>query len=109
MQLIQRLWNDEAGFVVSSELILIATLLVIGMLVGLATVRDSVIQELGDVANAIGLVNQSYSFSGITGHNSSTSGSIFTDAADQCETTQTQTAGSPPLCLSVTIAPSTSG
>ena len=56
MKIYQILWNDENGFVVSSELILIATILVIAMVVGLQTVRDAVLQELGDVANAIGNV-----------------------------------------------------
>ena len=85
MNLFQRLWADEAGFVVSSELILIATVLVIGMLVGLATVREQVVQELGDVADAFSEINQSYSFSAITGHHSSTAGSYFEDTGDDCD------------------------
>src|SRR5580698_6627097 len=68
------LWNDEAGFIVSAELILVATLLVIGMIVGLQTVRDTVITELADTATAIGQINQSYSYGGVTGHNSSIAG-----------------------------------
>lgn len=86
MSLFHRLWNDEAGFVVSAELVLIATVLVIGLLVGLATVRDNIVMELADVADAFSEIVQSYSFSGITGHSSSTSGSLFEDAADFCET-----------------------
>ena len=70
-----KLWNDEAGFIVSAELVLIATILVLGMIVGLVSVRDQVVQELGDIALAFGVINQSYSFSGITGHTSSTAGS----------------------------------
>ena len=77
MKLLRRLWADEAGFVVSSELVLIATLLVIGLVVGLTSLRNQVVQELGDVAQAIANVNQSYSFSGVTGHHSSTAGSIL--------------------------------
>ncbi len=69
-----KLWNDEAGFIVSAELVLIATILVLGMIVGLVSVRDQVVQELGDIALAFGRINQSYSFSGITGHTSSTAG-----------------------------------
>ena len=34
MKLLRRLWTDEAGFVVSTELVLVATVLVIGLLVG---------------------------------------------------------------------------
>jgi hypothetical protein len=80
-----KLWNDEAGFVVSAELVLIATILVLGMIVGLASVRDQVVQELGDIALAFGRINQSYSFSGITGHTSETAGSVMMDRNDFCD------------------------
>jgi len=110
MQLINRFWNDEAGFVVSSELILIATILVIAMLTGLVTVRDAVVQELGDIGNAIGLINQSYSYSGVTGHNSSVSGSVFADLPDQCEDNQADNAANQePQCMNVEVAASTNG
>jgi len=97
-----RLWNDEAGFIVSAELVLIATILVLGMIVGLVSVRDQVVQELGDIALAIGFINQSYSFSGITGHTSSTAGSAFDDESDWCDTTP-DVSGAPPACISVQI------
>ncbi len=87
MRLLQNLWKDEAGFVVSTELVLIATILVIGMIVGLATVRNAVVQELGDVAMAIGNINQSFQYSGVTGraNSSATAGSFFTDNTDFCD------------------------
>ena len=80
-----RLWNDEAGFVISSELVLVATILVIGMIVGLTTVRDQVVQELADVAGAISDINQSYSYSGVRGHSATTAGSDFRDVHDFCD------------------------
>ena len=89
MRVMQRLWMDEGGFVVSSELILIATIAVLGLMVGLSTVRDQVVSELADVANAIGNINQSYSYSGITGHSSSTAGTVFLDLVDFCDGAQT--------------------
>ena len=82
---LKKLWQDEAGFVVSSELVLIATILVIGIIAGQTALRDAVVGELADVGAAIGDVNQSFSFGAITGHCSSTSGSIFTDLGDFCE------------------------
>lgn len=86
--MLQKLWRDEAGFIISSELILVATILVIGMIVGLASVRDSVVAELADVAEAIGAINQTYSFHGLQGHgNIVTVGSAFQDAPDFCEHT----------------------
>lgn len=82
---LKKLWQEVDGFVVSAELILIATILVIGMIVGLTTVRDQIVQELGDVAVHFAALNQSYSFSGITGHHASTSGTATADMADDCD------------------------
>jgi Flp pilus assembly pilin Flp len=101
------LWNDEAGFIVSAELILVATLLVIGMIVGLQTVRDTVITELADTATAIGQINQSYSYGGVTGHNSSIAGSFFADASDFCDSTSSSTAGTGTGCTSFISTPAT--
>lgn len=97
--MVVRLWNDEAGFVISSELVLVATILVLGVIVGMQSVRDSLVQELGDLAAAVGSVNQSYSFSAVTGHHSSTAGSLYLDETDDCDTQDT--AGSEPQCIAV--------
>lgn len=78
-------WSDDRAFVVSSELILVATTLVIGMLVGLTTIRDQVVQELGDVAAAMSRSEQTFSFSGVTGHSASAAGSLFGDTVDFCD------------------------
>lgn len=99
--LVLRLWSDDAGFTVSAELVLIATITVIGLIAGLATVRDQVIQELGDVAIAIGQINQSYSWSAVTGHSSSTAGSFFSDQPDYCDATFG--AGTAPACMTLTL------
>ena len=77
-----RLWRDESGFVISSELVLIATILVIGMIVGLTVVRDQVVQELADVSAAFSNVDQSFSFGAIVTPTSSTNGSLFSDLVD---------------------------
>ncbi len=62
----KKLWGDESGFIVSTDLILISSILVIGLLVGLVSVRDQIVQEFGDMAVAVGNLNQSYSFAGHT-------------------------------------------
>ena len=77
--------QDEGGFVISSELVLVATIVVIGMISGLTTVRDQVSLELADVADAISEINHSYSFGGVTAHSASTAGSFFQDRPDFCE------------------------
>jgi len=81
----KRLWNEEVGAIVSAEIMLVATILVIGAIVGLKSVRDSVVTELADVAQALGNVNQSYSYSGTSGHHAFTAGAAFTDNADFCD------------------------
>ncbi len=53
------LWNDERGFVVSSELILIATIVCLGVMVGLNEVRYAIAGELVDVANSYTQLNSS--------------------------------------------------
>jgi hypothetical protein len=101
MNLIQKLWNDEAGFVVSTELALIATILVIGLVVGLTSIRDQVVQELADIGGMISQLNQSYSFSAITGHHSSTAGSFGVDLVDSCDVSCGDASGVGALCVDV--------
>lgn len=94
--MLRTLLNDEAGFIVSAELVLVATILVIGMIVGLSEVQHAVVQELGDVGDAIGEVNQSYSYTGFSASKSDqadkvksfTRGSSFLDQADDCDDNQ---------------------
>ena len=59
-----RLWQDDQGFLVSAELIIVATVLVLGVIVGLAAVQNAVVCELNDVAGAISSLNQTYSMPG---------------------------------------------
>lgn len=81
----RKLLHDEAGFVISTELVLIATILVIGMVVGQTTLRDQVVTEISDTADAISAIDQSYEFSTVTGHSSSIAGSEFNDGSDFCD------------------------
>ncbi len=93
--LMLNLLHDEAGFLVSSELVLIATLLVIGIIVGLSEVQHAVVSELNDVADAVGSMNQSYQFAGFTSYKSEGrgikakfAGSSFRDFVDECDNNQ---------------------
>ena len=54
-----RLWNDESGAILSAELVLIMTILVIGLIVGMSELQDAIVNELNDVGEAIGALNQS--------------------------------------------------
>ena len=90
---IVRLWSEQDGAIVSAEIMLVATILVIGVIVGLKSVRDSVVTELADVAQALANVNQTYSYSGTQGHHAYTAGSAFVDLADFCDTQDVSDAG----------------
>jgi len=57
--MMQRIWNEEDG-VLSFEWVLLVTLLVLGIVTGVSAARDAVIDELGDVAQAMVSVAQSY-------------------------------------------------
>jgi hypothetical protein len=85
MRVLRNLWKDDAGFVFSAELVLVATILVLGLLVGMTAVRDAVVSELSDVAGAIQDLNQSYEFYGVVGHSGETAGSDFVDGLDHCD------------------------
>jgi len=83
--MLRQLWNDEAGAVFSAELVMVATILVIGMTVGLSAVRNSVVTELADVGQAISNIDQSYLYANVDGHHSSSAGSRFDDRKDFCD------------------------
>ncbi|MEJ7591142.1 MAG: hypothetical protein WKF77_06300 [Planctomycetaceae bacterium] len=51
-QLLKKLIQDESGIIVSSEIVLVGTILVIGCIVGLASLSYAVNNELNDVAQA---------------------------------------------------------
>ncbi len=74
--------RSEDGFLLSSEALLIGTIAVLGLLVGLVSVRDAVVNELGDFSQAIGLLNQSYTYTGVTDTNVTTQGGLLADTTD---------------------------
>lgn len=80
-----RLMNDEAGFVISAELVLVASIAVLSMVVGLSEVALNVSTELEDVGSAFGSVTQTYHVNGLCGHMGHTGGSCFTDTRDFCD------------------------
>ena len=84
--MLQKLLKDEAGVVLSSEIVLVGTVGVLGMVVGLEAVTSSVNNELNDFASAIGAVDQSYNYRGIwkPGH-AWASGSGYNDRGDYCD------------------------
>lgn len=85
-----KLWSDEAGVVISAELVLVLTVTVIAMVVGLSEVAVAVNTELNDVSNAIGHLDQSYSYTGFKAFSdykckSFVNGTSFKDRTDDCD------------------------
>ena len=82
-----RIWNEDDG-VLTFEWVLLVTLLTFGIVSGLAGARDAIIDELGDVAQAMLALDQSYTIDHpleVIVHTETTSGasdSEFVDAAD---------------------------
>jgi len=78
--------RGEEGFLLSTEALLIGTIAVLGLIVGLAEVRNAVVQELGDFSQAVAFLSQDYAFTSVTSANQvgtiQTAGSTFVDAAD---------------------------
>jgi hypothetical protein len=82
------LWTDEAGVVLSAELVLVASIALIGLTAGLTTMRDSIATEMADVAGAFSRIDQSFAIHGTFGTSGSTASSHFSNvqAADVQET-----------------------
>ena len=85
------LWQDENGVILSAELVVIGSVLVIGLITGVTTLQEAVNGEMKDLAGAIGSLDQSYRFSGFTGWSrctgltkAYTAGSWFCNKKDQC-------------------------
>ena len=58
-KVLNQLWKEEDG-VLSFEWVLLVTLLTIGIVGGLTAARDAIIDELGDAAQAMLALDQSY-------------------------------------------------
>ena len=63
--MLKKLWRDEGGAILTTELILIIVITVIGMVVGLTALRDAVDAQLADLAGAIAAIDVGYQFDGL--------------------------------------------
>ena len=83
-----RLVRDECGAVSALGMLLLTTIVALGAIVGLATFRDQVVQELGDVSLALQNLNQTYSTASM---------GSFVDMGPF----PTDPPGAPPACLNI--------
>jgi len=96
MRMLNSLWKDERGVTGAMGLLLMATILALGAIVGLTSLRDQIVQEMGDMAVALESLDQSFD-GGLLGSFVDTP-TLLTDPAD-----------AEPACLSVQIPPSNEG
>ena len=88
--LLRKLLSDEAGMILSAEMIIILTVSVLGMIVGLVNLQNALLGEFADLSLAFQSLNQSYStpsFRGCMkfwGRTSWYAGSSFIDIFDGC-------------------------
>ena len=57
------MWHEDDG-VLSFEWTILAVIVVFGIVGGLAAARDAILDEMGDTAEAVLAIDQSYSFAG---------------------------------------------
>ena len=62
--LFSRLWDDDQGAVISTELVLVLGILVFGLIPGLVALRNSVNAALATIGNILGRITPSFTFSG---------------------------------------------
>jgi Flp pilus assembly pilin Flp len=98
-QLMLKLWKDDGGTIYVLEFIFMATILVLGLITGLTTVRNAISNELAELANAIGALQQCYSFAGTSGCCVFTCGSAATDTCDTFDIN---------VCFPATVCPADS-
>jgi hypothetical protein len=91
--MLRQLWNDELCAIISAELVLVMTILVLGTIVGLSEVSVAVVTELNDVGHAIGSLSQSFAFTGFHSQGDGKKKSFFSgskniDYHDTCDCNQ---------------------
>jgi hypothetical protein len=81
--MLRNLWNDDAGSgLITGEILFLFTILILGIIAGLVAVRQAIISELTESAQALLALDQSYSFSGQSNCEAITLGSSASDTTN---------------------------
>jgi Flp pilus assembly pilin Flp len=62
--LLRRLWSDDRGAVISTELVLVIGILIFGIIPGLVALRNSINAALGTIGNTLIDLTPSFTYSG---------------------------------------------
>lgn len=95
-----RLWKDQRGAIPAVSALLLYTILVLGVTVGLVTLRNQFVQEFGDLSVALDHLDQSWEVQ----HSWETTSCGYTDTS-----TLTDLDGTEPAGINVRVAPDAEG
>lgn len=98
-----KLWKDEAG-IVALEYLLVATIVGLGLVVGLATLAKGINNELVELANAIQGLSQAYSIASVSTCQALRQGSCVTDTAATFSIGSSLSGSAAVTCSSIDIA-----
>jgi Flp pilus assembly pilin Flp len=99
--LMRKLWRDDGGALISSEFLFVATILVIGVIIGLTNVRAALNAELTELGNAFLALSQGFAISGQSGSAANVDGSQAIDTPGSL----TGPVMTPPTSISVIDVP----
>lgn len=108
----RRLWQDQDGAAITIELILMASVIGVGAIVGLVAFRDSVSQEFGDAAAGLSSIDQGYRYDAVSSTGVidnvtlqfDVSGSSYVDQPNFCEPAVVDPVGDSPMCMQISAA-----
>lgn len=61
---LHQFWSDDRGAILTAEIVIVTTVLVLAMIVGLTSFQTAVINEVTDLGQAIDSLDQSYTYAG---------------------------------------------
>lgn len=90
VRLLCALWADDRGAILATEYTFSLTILTLGTVTGLVAMRQAVVSEMTEIAQAILALDQSYSFNGSSNCAASTAGSSASDSTNTIQAASTQ-------------------
>lgn len=78
-------WREDAGFVLSTEMIIVLTLVVVAVIAAFTALREAIVTEMADTGASLARLNQSYAINGVSSHSSFGAGSLYLDSDDFCD------------------------
>ncbi len=104
-----QLWQDERAIVTVESMLLVVAISSLGAIVGLVTLRDHIVQQLGDSAVALDHLDQSFEYNlvrdGNGNGNLSDDGDFELSGSFRDSSTLIDATGQPPACMNISLGP----